>query len=288
MYFGMFYKNTGWERVKLIYDFFISGKKVQYHIDLGDIYELSSDGTNLMFFDKVKVHRTGKTYEGKEILLYNVTPYNFTNLEESCKTQCMSNLEDAISEIMVGFSLTEDDGTSIFVDIEDKGILRRKNHSKWTGNQNVKIYDETIPVWRKRIEKDRPLIEEMSKGLMDRYHLYFVADDPFMVRPLSFTGYPHYLAFCLNMVARSGWWKSRYEKRLVSFFGSDHPSIEENYQHYKAVGAILGVPESMHDVESNYCSLKEIQDNIRSMQFLAVNTALKRTRERKPLRTSRL
>ena len=252
----MFSQRTEYERAVLIYNFMTSGSSFQHKKDLGNVYELSSDGTDLKFFDTVKVRRTNKSIRGKEIILLNLTPYGYVNLEGLNKFNMVSGLEHLFNQNLFGFEVK-----SLAEEATFHNILTRKQKYQ-LGSVN---YIETEAEWKKRTSATYNLVKDMSKGFLNKFAFFFVSNDPQMIKPLDFTGYLFFLARSLNDIERSMvYCVERLQERLEMFFGSDVTDIQDKYKEYLEIANILGVQLKTEDIDCRYNSLEEIQKNEKS------------------------
>jgi hypothetical protein len=267
----MFRDHTDYERITHIYNYLFSSRPCKHEKDLGDIYQIESDGTDLKFFDMVKARRTGKTYAGKEILLLNVTPYGYVNLEGTCKFTLMSALEQYVHIVLFGFEIKSFDEEMR----SNWGILtrKRKRRGNYVNGTYKPNYLETEDEWMHRAKETYAMCKKISKGLFHNFVYYFVGDDHQMVKPVDFTGYYYYLARCLNDVSGRSWRRVDNMMTLETFFGSNAKGIDEKYQEYLDVANILGVEAKIGDVTCNYNSLEEIQTNVKSRIYVFYEVA---------------
>lgn len=267
----MFRQITEYERMDRIHKFMSSAESFKYKKDLGDIYEIESNKTDLKYFDMVKVRRTSKIFAGKEILLLNVTPYCYVNLEGLCKFNMISTLENSLQGILFGYELEEDLYSEI--DKSRSSILQR--YSKYNRSTCCCINTESEADWKVRSKAMFANMKQMSLGLHNNYKYFFIGDDPQMVKPINFTGYYFYLARCLNDFAKNKWYwnKTHYKTILEYFFGSDASGIDEKYQEYLDMANILGVEKRIEDVSCDYSTLEEIQKAVKSRIYIFYEVA---------------
>jgi hypothetical protein len=254
----MFRQRTEYERIALMYDFMTSGKYFSYKKDLGNIFEVSSDSINLKFLNIVKVRRTRKYINGKEILLLNVTPCGYVNLEGKNKFNIITVLQRLFDQILFGFEV----GT-YNEEVDGSNILNR--NSKYHIGRNE--YTESEEEWRKRSNRMYDHIKEMSKGLLNKFAFFFVGDDTQMVKPLDFNGYLYFLARCVNDIESMScrlYTMDKYKQRLEIYFGSDVLDIHDKYKEYLEIANTLGVQAKIEDNGCCYNSLEEIQKNEKS------------------------
>lgn len=256
----MFRKITEYERACHIYKYLTTGESFDLNRDLGDIYQMSSNGTDLKFYDMVKIRKTGKAYHGKQILLFNVTQYCYVNLEGRSKWQLIQELERLFGEIFFGFKYGSYENKS-----DNRwNILSRK--TKYHGGKAVPTESEQDHKKRTRSIYDKCV--EMSKGLRKNYELFFVGDDHQLVKPLNFTGYFDYLARCLNDIEMFSYCRDRDRDKLELFFGSDAIDINERYHNYVEVADILGVQTKMGDIICRFNTLEQIQKEVKSRCYI--------------------
>lgn len=256
----MFRKMTEYERAYAIYKYLSAGESFDLNRDLGDIYQVSSNGVDLKFYDMVKVRRTNKTYQGKEIILFNVTPYGYINLEGRSKWNLMQELEYLFGQVLFGFKINS-------YNDEAQGrwsILVRK--SKGYGQRLA--YQESEEEYEARSKDLYNKCLEMSKGLWGKYEIFFVGDDHQMFKPLDFTGYFYYLARCLNDVEQVSYYSDANRANLEFFFGGDHIDINERYHKYVEIADILGVKSKIEAVPCRFNSLEQIHNEVKSRIYI--------------------
>lgn len=258
----MFRSDTDYERAVYLYKYLSSGEYFKHKKDLGDIYEIESDGVDLKFFNIVKARRTGKFYMGKEILLLNVTTCDYVNFEGKSKYSMIMSLEKLFLIVLQGFELK-----SFNEEFQENwSIMGKKYKRKLVHNQLVPAETDTQHIQRAKIIYDQ--CKKMYKGLFNNFVYYFVGDDPQMDKPLNFIGYYYYLARCLNDISNHPWRLKSAMKKLEGYFGSHAQSIDEKYQEYLDIASCVGVETRAEYVTCNYNSLEEIQKNIRSRIYV--------------------
>lgn len=267
----MFRKHTDYEKTVHIYNYLSEAKSCKYTKDLGDIYQIESDAVSLKLYDMVKARRTGKTYAGKEILLLNVTPYAYVNLEGTCKFSAMATLERYFNIVLFGFEVN-----SFNEEIKSSwGILKRKTKRRgnYTNGIYTPNYSETETVYNLRAKETYAQCKKMSEGIFSNFVYFFIGDDHQMVKPIDFTGYYYYLARCLCEITGRTWNREYGMKKLETFFGSHAKSIDEKYQEYLDIANTLGVKTKIEDVTCNYNSLEEIQKSVKSRIYIFYEVA---------------
>jgi hypothetical protein len=256
----IFRKMTEYERACHIHKYLTTGESFNLNRDLGDVYQTSSNGTDLKFYDMIKLRKTGKTYRGKPILLLNVTQYCYVNLEGRSKWNLMQELNYLFEKILFGFNLN---------------TYNEEMRGRWSLlSRKVKGYGQKI-TYRESIAEHEARTRDiynislgMSKGLWDNYELFFIGDDYQMVKPLDFTGYFYYLARCLNDVEQVSYYSDENRKKLELFFGSDRIDINERYHSYVEIADILGVQTKMGDITCRFNSLEQIQNEVKSRIYI--------------------
>lgn len=232
----------------------------KHNRDIGGIYEVESDGTDLKFFDMVKVRKTGKYVQGKEILLINVTPYGYVNFEGRSKFSCMMGLEALFKDVLFGYKVEP-------FDVEkDRCFLAMKYSRRYINGSHTPLETED-----QHIARAYPIYTEflkMSKGLLNKYTYFFVGDDHQMVKPLNFKGYYYFLAMCLHELTGRTWRLEERKNILESFFGSHAQNIDDKREEYLEAAECLGVEAKIEDAPCEYNSLEEIQKKVRSRIYL--------------------
>ena len=267
----MFRDQTDYDRALCIYKFMAASEPFKHEKELGDIYQIESDGKDLRFYDMVKIRRTGKYYAGKEILLLNISLYGYVNLEGVCKFQIQNTLDRYFERVLFGFKID-----SYREEMRSNWSIlsqRFSRRGKMINGNWVRKPLENEKEWHKRAEETYYICKQMSKGLFDNFVYYFIGDDPQMVKPIDFTGYYYYLARCLSDVCGRSWRIVDNMSRLEVFFGSHAKGIDERYQEYVDMANILGVPSKIEDVTCNYNSLEEIQKSVRSRIYVFYEVA---------------
>ena len=256
----MFRKMTEYERAYHIHKFLTTGEPFNLNRDLGDIYQISSDGKDLKFYDMVKLRKTGKYYKGKEIILLNVTPYGYVNLEGRSKWNLMQEFEYLFEQLFFGFKIK-----TYKEEVHNRySILSRKSSF-----QHGKI----VPIEREEEHKIRSNAlynncVKMALGVFNKYELFFIGDDHQMVKPIDYTGYFYYLARCLNDVETHHYRDLLHKNRLELFFGCDAVDFNERYHTYTEIAEIIEVQTKMRDVSSRFYSLKYIQSDVKSRIYI--------------------
>ena len=226
---------------------------------------------SLKFFDMVKARRTGKYYKGKEIILLNVTPYAYVNLEGVCKFTLMASLEKYFREVLFGFEVK-----SLNEEIKSNyGILTRKTHRRgnFTNGKYDPNYMETETAYNIRVKETYAQCKKMSEGLFNNFVYFFIGDDHQMVKPIDFTGYYYYLALCLCEITGRWWYREFGMKKLETFFGSHAKGIDEKYQEYLEIANTLEIKAYIGGVTCNYNSLEEIQKSVKSRIYVFYEVA---------------
>jgi hypothetical protein len=262
----MFRKTTEYERACAIYKYLSVGESFDLNRDLGDIYQISSDGVDLKFYDMVKVRRTNKLYRDREIILLNVTPYGYVNLEGRSKWNLMQEFEYLFTQILFGFKV---DTYKNEAQNNRWSILARK----YKGYGQRLIYRETDTEYEIRSKSLYDKCLEISRGLWGKYEIFFIGDDHQMVKPLDFTGYFYYLARCLNNVEHTSYCFDMHRTTLEFFFGSDHVDINERYHSYIEIANILGVTSKINAIPCRYNSLEQIQNEVKSRIYIFYEVA---------------
>lgn len=267
----MFRQITEYERMDRVHRFMSSAESFKYKKDLGDIYEMESNSVHLKYFDMVKVRRTGKIYAGKEILLLNVTPYCYVNLEGLCKFNMISTLDLILQDVLFGFEL----GKNIANELAHNHSSILQKYSKYNRSTHTNEDIESEADWKVRSKTMFANMKQMSLGLHNNFNYFFIGNDPQMVKPIDFTGYYFYLARCLNDFAKSDkyWNPGRFKRNLEYFFGSHATSIDKKYQEYIDMANILGVEKRIEDITCDYNTLEEIQSNVKSRIYIFYEVA---------------
>lgn len=256
----MFRKMTEYERACAIHKYLSAGESFDLNRDLGDIYQISSNGVDLKFYDMIKIHRTNKTYKSKEIILLNVTPYGYINFEGRSKWNLMQEFEYLLTQILFGFKVdsynAETQGRWNIMSRKSKGYGQRLTYQESDIDYEIRsktLYDKCL---------------EISKGLWGKYEIFFVGEDHQMVKPLNFTGYFYYLARCLNDIEQVSYYSDMHRTNLEFFFGSDQVDINERYQSYMKIANILGVTSKISDIPCRFNSLEQIQNEVKSRIYI--------------------
>jgi hypothetical protein len=252
------------DRQNLLYSYLKDAAVFKSNKDMGDIYEISSNGTDLMFFDMVKMRRTYRFYKGKEIWIINVTPYNHTNLLGQCKTNSMQQSNHMLMELLMGYEVNpEVDFRSSF------GAFARKSKYEFTSSGHREIvYTETEDEWSARTDVIKADYIEQSKGMLDKVHFFFVGDDHTMSRPLNFLGYCYYLTYILSLTVSYRFWGKYYKNILAKVFGEDRTEVSERLNDYQEIAKILGVDDTISDIACSYKSLADIQKNVKTRPYI--------------------
>lgn len=265
----MFRQQTEYERSLLLYKFLTENISFKHKKDLGDIYEIESNGKDLKFFDFVKMRKTGIFYKCKEIVLLNVTNYSYINFEGISKFTMTSGLEYLFFQLLFGFEVKSYDE-----ELKDSArtILARKEKY----SHGVVTPLETHVEWEVRASHIWRTVNDMGKGLINDYLFFFVSNDPHMVRPYNIDGYLYFLARCLSDMEKFGsrrWYGDRYKRYLEFFFGNDAIDINEKYHEYTEIADSIGVHFNVEDIACPYNSLEEIQSNIKSRIYIFYEVA---------------
>jgi len=262
----MFRGETEYLRALMIYKFLTKGEQFKHKKDIGDVYELSSNGNDLRFFDMVKIRKTGKMFRGREILLLNVSPYAYVNLEGTCRFTAMRDLDSLFQEILYGFECQS-------MEVEENkyhNVLRRKTKHRRHYNQHDSEanYCESKEAWMKRKTEIYANSLEMSKGLLGQFEFFFVGDDYQMIKPLDFTGYLYGLARCLSDLDSKHWYTERAIHTHEVYFGTDRIDINERFHDYVEMANILGVNAKTDDIPCDFKSLEEIKKKVKSRIYI--------------------